>query len=699
MRASVLTVLALLALMVSPGVAVARAEAPPPAQRVVLMGVPALSWDHLNARDTPNLWRLAKDGSSGALSVRTLGTVACPIDGWLTVSAGTRAARAGGSCATPPPAPVRSGEGAVVTGFPHMRRTNLESRFQSPVGLLGEALRSAGRCTTAAGPGAALALADAQGRVGVYAASGSELTAQTLQRCPVTAVDIDDVLLGGATPDSVRRADVIVGQILAALPGGSQVLVAGLSDGAVAAGPHLRVAIAAGPGFRAGAHLTSDSTRRDKIVITPDLTATLLGTTGVPVPGEAVGTPWHSGQGRAGEGVADLADQDVAAQTYKSVLPNFFLGLVITQVLFFGLAAVALRRRWDGRTRGRVLSATRLAALVSAAVPVSTYLVNLVPWWSTGAPTPMLLGGIAAADVLIVILALAGPWRRTLLGPGTVVATATALTVGLDLVTGTRLQLYSLMGYSPLVGGRYYGLGNIAFAVFATSVLLTAVGAAQWLLTRAGDGDLERSRARVRAIAIVLAMGLTAMVLDGFPAWGADFGGVIAIVPGLAVTGLMVAEKRVSPFRLASFCGAGGVVVLSIAYLDHLRPPADRTHLGRFFGDLLEGQAGPTVERKFAAMIGTIGNPTLTPIVVAALVFLFLVLRRPERLRASVLDLAYAQAPLLRAGLMGALVTAVVGFGVNDSGIAVLALALVVAVPITLAAGIRALEAAESPGT
>ncbi|GAA2105194.1 hypothetical protein [Actinomadura alba] len=699
MRASVLMVLALVALVVFPGAQSARADAGPPAQRVVLIGVPALSWDHLSARDTPNLWRLAQDGSTGALSVRTLGTVACPIDGWLTVSAGTRAARASGVCSTLPEAPVRSGDGAVVTDFPHVRRTNLESRFQSPVGLLGEAFRTAGKCTTAAGPGAALALADARGQVGGYAASGRDLTTETLQRCPVTAVDVDDVLVGGATPESVRRADAVVGHVLTALPGGSQVLVAGLSDGAVEAGPHLRVAIAAGPGFRAGAHLTSDSTRRDKIVITPDLTATLLGATGLPVPGDAVGTSWRSGDGRADEGAAALADQDVAAQTYKSVLPHFFLGLVITQLLFFGLAAVALRRRWNGRVRGRVLSATRMAALVSAAVPVSTYLVNLIPWWSTDAPKAVLLGGIALADALIVTLALAGPWRRTLLGPGTVVATATALTVGLDLLTGSRLQLYSLMGYSPLVGGRYYGLGNIAFAVFATSVLLTAVGAAQWLVTRAGDGDPERNRARTRAIAIVLAMGLTAMVLDGFPAWGADFGGVIAIVPGLAVTGLMVAEKRVSPLRLASFCAVGGVVVLSIAYLDHLRPPADRTHLGRFFGDLLEGQAGPTVERKFAAMIGTIGNPTLTPIVIAALVFLFLVLRRPERLRASVLDLVYAQAPLLRAGLMGALVTAVVGFGVNDSGIAVLALALVVAVPITLAAGIRALEVADSPGT
>ena len=60
--------------------------------------------------------------------------------------------------------------------------------------------------------------------------------------------------------------------------------------------------------------------------------------------------------------------------------------------------------------------------------------------------------------------------------------------------------------------------------------------------------------------------------------------------------------------------------MLSIAYLDYRRPVAERTHLGRFFGDLLQGSAGPVVERKFSAMLHTFGNMTLTPIVVAGLI-------------------------------------------------------------------------------
>jgi hypothetical protein len=674
----VLATAALLSPLLAP--AVPAAHAAPAPGHVVLVGIPALRWDDLDPVATPQLWRLAREGPAGALSVRTLGTVACPIDGWLTISAGARSTRPDAVCDTLPPAPAAVPGGAgVVTEFPRYRKANVESRFRSPVGLLGSAVRRSGGCTTAVGPGGALALADDQGRVDVYVPSVPEATPAVLARCPVTAVDLDDLLRSPTDRQAaVARADAALGSVLAALPAGTTVLVAGVSDGPSAGGPHLRVAIAAGPQFPAASYLTSASTRRTGIVITPDVTATVLAAAGLAAPPELIGTAWRGTGDRAG--IATLERHNVAAQTYKSVLPRFFLGLVISQVVFYLLAILVLRRRPDD-SRRRVLTVTRVIALLCAAVPVSTYLVNLLPWANGDLPTLTLLGGIAAFDALIAGVALTGPWRRTLLGPGTVVAAVTAATVGVDLLTGTQLQLYSLMGYSPLVGGRYYGLGNIAFSVFATSILLTGIGLAQGLVDRGARG---------RATSVVVALGVVAMALDGLPLWGADFGGVIAIMPGLAIAGLMVADKRISALRLAAFCAVGGIVVLSIAYLDHLR--GDSTHLGRFFGELMAGEAGPTVERKFSAMLKTMANPTLTPIAAAALVLLFMMLRRPGRMRVPTLELAYAQAPLLRAGLMGALATAVAGTLVNDSGMAVLALALVVAVPLALAAGVTAMQ-------
>ncbi len=648
-----------------------------PGGHAVLIGVPGLEWADLSPAGTPHLWSLARGAGTAVLSVRAVGRLTCPADGWVTVSAGARSA-AGPYCGTP--VTVRPyGRGAVVGEVARIRRLN--AGF-GPVGLLGDAVHRAGGRTAAAGPGAALAAADSAGRVDVYAPSAPALAAGRPE-CAVTIVDAGAVLgAGGVRAGEARRVDAVVGTVLASLPPGADVVVAGVSDHGRT--PHLRLALATGRGT-AGHYLGSDSTRRDDMVILPDLTATLLAWAGVPPPAAMIGTPLLPDARRPAVGptVSALIGQDVAAQTHRRLLPLFFAGFVVSQVLLYAAAALALRLRWSGRRRRRILTATRLVALVAAAVPVSTYVVNLVPWWHTAHPRAWLVAGIAACDALLVAAAACGPWRRTVLGPGTVIAAVTAAVLCLDLLTGSDLQLNSLMGYSPLVGGRYYGMGNIAFAVLATSTLLAAAGVAQWL---------EPRRGRRTAVAAVLAMSLTAAVLDSWTAWGSDFGGLIAFVPGLATTALLVAGRRVSFLRLQLLRATGMAIVLLMAYLDWLRPPARQTHMGRFFGQLVAGDSLPWLERKLRAMLHTFGNLTLMPVVVAAFLFVLLVLHRPGRAGASGLALAYERAPMLRAGLSGAFVTALVGGAVNDSGVAVPALALAVAVPLALAAAVYALR-------
>jgi hypothetical protein len=662
----------------------ARAASARPAGHAVLIGVPGLQWSDVSQAATPNLWRFAQRAATGLLSVKAVGSRTCPGDGWVTVSAGARSA-AGPYCHKPVSV-TPAGQGAVVGDVATIRRLN--AGFGS-VGLLGDAVRRAGGCTTAVGPGAALAAADTAGRVDAYAPTPAAVPAQGWARCPVTIVDAGDVG-GTGRAAAARRVDATVGKVLGALPPDATVMVAGVSDHDHT--PHLRLMIANGPGT-AGHYIGSESTRRSNMVILPDLTATMLAAIAIPAPAGMVGTPLRPDAVRPAalhSAVEDLSSQDVAAQTHRWLLPRFFAGFVISQLLLYGAAALALRRRWSDGRRRRILTGTRLTALAAAAIPASTYLVNVVPWWHSPHPLRWLGAGIAVADALVVAVAVAGPWRRNILGPGSVIAGLTAAALGIDLLTGSRLQLNSLMGYSPVVGGRYYGMGNIAFAVLATSTLLAAAGVAQWL---------EPRRGRRAAVAAVLAMTLTAALLDSWTAWGSDFGGLIAFVPGLATTALLAGGRRVSFIRLQLLRATGMAIVLGVGFIDYLRPPAQQTHMGRFFGQLVQGNALPWLERKFNAMMHTFGNLTLMPIVVAAFLFLMLVLHRPNRAGASGLQLAYERAPMLRAGLSGAFVTALVGGAVNDSGIAVPALALAVAVPLALAAAVFALQAADGAGS
>ncbi|GAA2299100.1 hypothetical protein GCM10010149_54970 [Nonomuraea roseoviolacea subsp. roseoviolacea] len=488
-------------------------------------------------------------------------------------------------------------------------------------------------------------------------------------------------------------------------------------------------------------HLTATSTRQNALVTITDLTATAIGALGLAPPRQVVGRAWENGgpaPATTAETVAELADADLASQVLREVRGPFFAVFVSVQLLFYAFAALALRRRRKspgnrahspadsapaptptsnsnpssastpatslrlnptphptptGRSdfagdiagESRLLSVVQVVAVVSGAIAVSTFLAQLVPWWSLPMPMAGVIGTILGIAVLISGVALGGPWRTHVLGPLTVVAAVTSVALLADVMTGSTLQVNAVTGYEPVTGGRFYGFSNIAFAVYATGTILGLAGIAHWLLGRGAP--------RIMALLVCAAYGGLAVFADGWPAWGADFGGVPAFVIGLAVFLIMLAGRRVSIVKLFLVAFAGAVLIGAIAFFDWLRPATQRTHLGNFVQQIIDGQALTVVGRKFGAMIGvTVGNWSLTLLSVVALAFLFLVLDRPSRWGASALGQAYALAPPLRAGLFGALTCAFIGFLINDSGIAIPAMALTMAVPLALAASVRALQ-------
>jgi len=334
-----------------------------------------------------------------------------------------------------------------------------------------------------------------------------------------------------------------------------------------------------------------------------------------------------------------------------------------------------------------VLIAVQVVAVMSGAVAVSTFLAQLVPWWTSAVPMFSLIGTILGIAGLITAIAFAGPWRHHVLGPLTVVSGVTSLALLIDVMTGSTLQVNAVTGYEPVTGGRFYGFSNIAFAVYSTGTILALAGLSHWLLTRGAP--------RFVPVLIGILYGGLCIFADGWPAWGADFGGVPAFVVGLAVFLIILSGRRVSITKLLAVGLVGVLLIGGIAFFDWLRPVTQRTHLGNFVQQIIDGQALTVIFRKFNAMIGiTVGNWPLSLLSLVALAFLFFILNRPSSWGASALGRAYTLTPPLRAGLIGALTCAFIAFLINDSGIAIPAMALTVAVPLTLAACVRALQLA-----
>ena len=677
---------------------------------VVLVGVPGLLWEDLTPEHTPALWRMADDGAIGNVSIRSATSRTCPTDGWLSVSAGQRALseRDRFTVCEPAPEPVPNGSGALVPDHGAFVERNLESAFAAPVGLLGQTVRDRGGLTLAAGPGAALGAADEAGRVDHYLGSARDLTRERLDGVSLAVVELPELTrlypeIGDdeSEPDgaedvaeweregALKDLDSRLATLTGALPTGSSLMVVGVS---MDTGPsRLTVAMTAEMTERGlvgtPSYLASESTRRPGLVALTDTTATVFDALGVRPDTPTGGRVWHVTERPATtEGaVGRLVDFNTAAVVVGAAIPGFFSGLVALQLLIYTAAAYTLHRYSGGRwsTRAAVLSVTRVVALAGAAFPVASYLANLIPWWAAPAPLPALLVSVLVVDALVVVAAMAGPWRRTILGPMTVVAGATTVVLFLDLCFGANLQMNSPTGYSPIVAGRFYGIGNIAFATFATGMLMTVAGLAHVLIRRG------RRRA---AVVTTLVIGAASILIVGWPGLGTDFGGVIALIPGLAVTTMMIAGVRITVSRLAVIGVTAVTVIALLSWMDYLRPIQERSHFGAFAAQVVNGEAGPVLARKLGAMLGTLGNWQLTLLSAGALLFLFAVLNRPTNWRIGALQRAYEYAPTLRAGLTGSLVTALVGFAANDSGVAIPALALTVAVPLTLSACVWALQ-------
>lgn len=681
---------------------------------VVVVGVAGLTWQDVDREVTPTLWRLAGEGSAGSMTARVDARLTCPVEAWLTVGAGSRALMPTPSeadqSASPTPTPTSSMAETRCADYPRTsvsrgeRRVdgwadyvdqNAAGQYGTRLGALPRVLAENGECVGAVGAGAVLASATPDGRVTDTRGRLSDLDAIT-SRCPLTFVD-------AGTGPGAAEADATVAEVRRAVPNAT-VLVLGLSDRYDYAQMH--VAIATGPTMGTKPYeqrwLGSASTRRDDIVQLTDVTPTLLQLLGHG--GEQTsrmsGSPMrattsYGADTTTADVVETLRGVDRANKVSRDLTPAFIVVLEVGQLVIYLIAAVGLRRRWSTPgQRSRVLRVVRIAALVGASVLPATFLANLVPWWRVDHPLLALIGTCTVFVAAILAVAVGGPWRRHLIGPPTAVAAAMAVVLGVDVMTGSNMQLSSVLGYPVVIGARFYGFGNTMFALFATGTLLFLAGLYHWLRDRLP---------RRLVLVLVVALGGFAVMLDGWPAFGSDFGGVIAFVPGVIVLAVLLTGRRLRLKWLLGIAVSGILAVGVIALVDYSRPSQEQSHLGRFVGQVLSGEAWQVVLRKLGANLSIlVSSYGLALLIVVGVLFLAFVLMRPVEWRAAALQRVFVRAPEFRAGLIAGLVTLVIGGLLNDSGIAIPAMGMMFAIPLAIAASARAIEdddTPEEPGT
>ena len=694
-------------------------SAKPEAQRVLVISIPAVTWQDIQARrdKLPNLIRLLDSSAVGGLTTRAVDRKTTLADGYVTMGAGTRSVGTEmdtdgeGFEVGEPFGDVTAGQaferrtgrdprrGLVNLGIAGIVDKNKQELFDAEIGALGDKLASAdwSRAVIANGDGydpeelplggyyrrqavsglmgsngevpkgtvgPELLVADPRAPFGLRYDNDAVLRAfQTVwQPRSVVLVESSDLVREDAyrafaTPpqrdrlltQALERTDALVGRLL------REVDVQ--RDAVMVVGPvhpardvHLTVAALRAPGVQPGL-LRSGTTRRPGFVQLVDIAPTILDRIGLKAPDSMEGRPFEIRDegGSAPQRRDGITDSDNAATFRDNVVGVVAVLFVIIQGVLAVAALLWLAR--PGRRRGIAL---QLAALSGLGFIAAVLLARLLPFqdWGDAAYWPAL---VLASVALAFLYRLAGR-RDPLMSLVSALGVIVAVFV-LDVLFGAPLQLSNPLGYSPLLAARFSGYGNLAYAALASAAVLLA-----GLLTHKIGGR--------RGALVAIALLAVVFVVDGAPMWGSDVGGVLSILPAFAVTGYLLLGIRIRLRNALLTVVAAIVALVAFGLFDLTRPSDKRTHLGRLFETgQTRGWSGVStvIERKIYENLSVFLRSTWLLVVIIVLAFVaYLYNRHRDRLRA-ITDWV----PELQASFIGFAILSVLGFALNDSGIAV----------------------------
>ncbi|MGE5530396.1 MAG: hypothetical protein ACM3X6_14815 [Patescibacteria group bacterium] len=445
---------------------------------------------------------------------------------------------------------------------------------------------------------------------------------------------------------ALSRLDRFVGRVLssAARPDRIMLLVASPPLARIAQGERLTPFVIWGRGVPPGL-CTSDSTRRAGVITPYDITASIAAQAGLDRALITTGRPIESRPGASAKLAAVYAELIRNYRQRPSVL--FIYGYLLLAAF---LGALVFHAAGPKHSSAADLCRCLLASLaVAPAFLLFLGLFRLGPVWLT----LVWLIVFSGAGALLFRLVLPAAGARLL-----AVCLCVIVPVMVDVLLGSPLLIRSLMGYSPIFGARFYGLGNEYLGV----VLGASIVGASALLTLPVPGRKILAGAALALIALLIAA----------PRFGANIGGGISAVIGFGYAYLVLLGRRVGMREALLLLAITAGMLILLVFWDLWWSAGHLSHLGqavlRMRAEGAQAILG-IIRAKLAVSLRILAYTPWTWILLGVLVLAPLALRYPPRFLARFVP---GDHPLLRCA-RGLLLTAVVGLLVNDSGIVVAA--------------------------
>lgn len=402
---------------------------------------------------------------------------------------------------------------------------------------------------------------------------------------------------------------------------------------------------------------TSASTRRAGIVLNTDLAPSILGFFGIKAPPTLTGSPvTFTPHKEALAHLVSLNEQLVVRHNLRVPVIQTYMVFQIVVVLASLACIIGREFRLAARFRLRPL------LLVTMGFPLVCLLVPVLPFRG---PAAVVLQTLA---LLIVVGGLAVLMRKgSVLHPLAFLGLTTAALILGDLLRGATLQKQSFLGYDPIGGARFYGIGNEYMGVLVGAAILSG----GVLLTLVGDKRLRRLTLLVVGVAFALCLYSIAS-----PGVGANMGGALTAAVAFTVTLLGWAGVRFRAPVLAAVVASVPLVIALLAVADLVRG-GSQSHIGRAASLVLGGGGLQAVldiiQRKVAMNLKLIKYTIWSKVFMVSLGGLVLLFYRPLGRMQSF----RSEYPYLYTAFVGVIVASIVALIFNDSGIVAAATTMV----------------------
>jgi hypothetical protein len=418
-----------------------------------------------------------------------------------------------------------------------------------------------------------------------------------------------------------------------------------------------------------GRTLTSQTTNQRGLIASIDIAPTVLDHLGLPIPADMRGKPVRL------EGSFNATAMRALKQRLEAIggrrLPAIAwlvaAWALLLAVVHLPIGGASGRREATGtvtaagpRRSAGVLARRAWALRVGALAIMWTPVAILLPAALEPARSAEFAMIVASCFVLATLTDGVVAWPRAPIVP----AVVALLALSADALTGEQLLMRSVLGPDPILGARFYGIGNELKSALAVLVF-TAAAAALY--------PAVRSR---RAATTMACAGIVLAIVEGSARIGAGVGGVILVSAGTAVAAVMLlpgklTDRRSASRRLLIVLAAPVLGLIALAAIDL----ATAHGSGHFTGSVLDARSAGDIRdlivRRYGAAWDELKNHLMPFATALAVIASVLAVWRRDRVCAPV-----DSDPAWQAALAGGLTAGVIGALSEDSGPVLLVVAV-----------------------